>query len=444
MSVGNNLYLRVEGLEPSWRQALVLTSKKGGSKLQLAVRVTDKELEADEKWKSLSYFELQSEKFILVAGEISRTRKTCVQPHRALEVSAKELMSKGLAMLGEDDLQFATASEDIDDKAAGRKKVVELESSGSGESSSEESDGDALLKLLEKAKSSRTDMAMPSGKKDKARAGRRKSGRYPFLEEETSSRSAGEPELMELMKKMASSSSTDMGQQLNTLVQMEILKTLRTKKKSSGKDKTSTSEDDTGPSDSHSSSEETGKLRGAGRAMQAYRRGKKSMQKRPLRHIRRYVKEVELQMGVTDGSAYKLSDYSKKLAWGKHRSLMRIHYAVSEALEQLLKGKTKLAGLQLVQLLRGVHQCSLDGGDWRTAWLLLHLPDPVERPRFGGEVQELEIVASYVKAMNELERKSRVLAAGGERGEEEVEGGKGKKGKGKKKQQQQSEENMTA
>ena len=249
--MGDTLYLRVEGLEPSWRQALILTSKKGGSKQQLAVRVTDKELEADEKWKSLSYFELQSEKFILVAGEVSRTRKTCVQPHRALEVSTKELMSKGLAMLGEDDLQFATASEDIDDKAAGRKKI-ELESSGSGESSSEESDGDALLKLLEKAKSSRTDMAMPSEKKSKAGAGRRRSSRYPFLEQETSSRSAGEPELTELVKKMASSSSTDMGQQLNTLVQMEILKTLRAKKKSSGKDKTSTSEDDTGPSDSHS------------------------------------------------------------------------------------------------------------------------------------------------------------------------------------------------
>jgi len=118
---------------------------------------------------------------------------------------------------------------------------------------------------------------------------------------------------------------------------------------------------------------------------------------------------------------------------------MRVHYAVSEALEQLLKGKTKLAGLQLVQLLRGIHQCSLDAGDWKTAWLLLHLPDPVERPRFGGEVQELEVVASYVKAMNELERKSRALNS--DRTEEEPEGGKGKKGRGKKKQQQ-SEENV--
>ena len=50
-------------------------------------------------------------------------------------------------------------------------------------------------------------------------------------------------------------------------------------------------------------------------------------------------------------------------------------------------------------------------------------------------------MASYVKAMNELERKSRALNSAADRTEEEPEGGKGKKGRGKKKQQQ-SEENV--
>lgn len=435
MSVGEALYLRVEGLQPSWRQALVLTSKRSGEKLQLAVRVTEKELEVGEKWKSLTYFELQSEKFILVEGDIHRTRKVCVHPHRALEVATEDILQQGLAMLGEDDLQFATASEEVEEKRAKQKKTV-LDSSGSGESSSEESDGDALLKLLEKAKSSKADVGIFSDRKEKPARSRKKSSRYPFLEEEGSAKDGKELDLNEMLKKMASSSSSEsMSQQLNTLVQMEILKTLKDKGKKTSKERAA-SEDGSDHSLTDSSSEETGKLRGAGRAMQAYRRGKKEMQKHPLRHIRRYVKEVELQMGVTEGSAYKLSDYTKKLAWGKHRSLMRVHYAVSEALEQLLHGKTKLAGLQLVQLLRGVHQCSLDAGDWRTAWLLLHLPDPVERPRFGGEVQELEVVASYVKALNELERKNRAISSAADRVEDESETGKGKKGKGKKKQQQ--------
>lgn len=420
--MGEALYLRVEGLQPSWRQGLVLTSKRRGAQLQLAVRVTDKELEIDEKWRALSYFELHSEKFILVDGDIDRTRKTCLQPHRALEVATDVILQKGLAMLGEDDLQFATASEEVEEKREKPKKAT-LDSSGSGESSSEESDGDALLKLLEKAKSSRADVATSSDRRGRPSTSRKKSSRYPFLEEESAAKEGNDLDLNDMLKQMATSGSAEnMSQQLNTLVQMEILKTLREKGKKPGKGR--------------ASSEETGKLRGAGRAMQAYRRGKKEMQKHPVRHIRRYVKEVESQMGATEGSAYRLSDYSKKLAWGKHRSLMRIHFAVSEALEQLLKGKTKLAGLQLVQLLRGVHQCSLDGGDWRTAWLLLHLPDPVERPRFGGEVQELEVVASYVKALNELERKNRALNSAADRVEEESEAGKGKKGKGKKKQQQ--------
>lgn len=437
--MGQTLYLRVEGLQPSWRQAVVLTSKRGGAKLQLAVRVTNRELEADEKWKSLSYFELQSEKFILVEGDISRTRRSCAMPYRALEVSAELVLQKGLSLLGDDDLQFATASEEIDEE---KKKKVELESSGSGESSSEESEGDALLRLLEKAKSSKADLATSSERKGKASGSRRRSSRFPFLDEKSSDKTSEEPDFTEMLKKMmASGSQESMGQQLNTLVQMEILRTLKDKGKKSNKQKTSGSEEDSPQSESQSSSEEVGKLRGAGRAMQAYRKGKKQMQKHPVRHIKRYVKEIEQQMGATEGSAYRLSDYTKKLAWGKHRSLMRVHYAVSEALEQLLKGKTKLAGLQLVQLLRGIHQCSLDAGDWKTAWLLLHLPDPVERPRFGGEVQELEVVASYVKAMNELERKSRALNSAADRTEEEPEGGKGKKGRGKKKQQQ-SEENV--
>ena len=163
--MGQTWYLRVEGLQPSWRQAVVLTSKRGGAKLQLAVRVTNRELEADEKWKSLSYFELQSEKFILVEGDISRTRRSCAMPYRALEVSAGLVLQKGLSLLGDDELQFATASEEIDEE---KKKKVELESSGSGESSSEESEGDALLRLLEKAKSSKADLATSSERKGKA------------------------------------------------------------------------------------------------------------------------------------------------------------------------------------------------------------------------------------------------------------------------------------
>lgn len=369
--MGEALYLRVEGLQPSWRQGLVLTSKRRGAQLQLAVRVTDKELEIDEKWRALSYFELHSEKFILVDGDIDRTRKTCLQPHRALEVATDVILQKGLAMLGEDDLQFATASEEVEEKREKPKKAT-LDSSGSGESSSEESDGDALLKLLEKAKSSRADVATSSDRRGRPSTSRKKS-----------------------------SLRGGIGAQCNRVIFRGDRKTSRSWSCHAG-----ISSGQKGNAETSCSPHPTLRQRG----------------------------------GVSDGGDRGVGLQTLRLfeetGMGKHRSLMRIHFAVSEALEQLLKGKTKLAGLQLVQLLRGVHQCSLDGGDWRTAWLLLHLPDPVERPRFGGEVQELEVVASYVKALNELERKNRALNSAADRVEEESEAGKGKKGKGKKKQQQ--------
>ena len=152
------------------------------------------------------------------------------------------------------------------------------------------------------------------------------------------------------------------------------------------------------------------------------------MKRNPVKHIRRYVKDVEDFLGVGRDGAYVLTDYTKKLAWGKQRTLMRYHFALSDLLQTILKGKLELAGLKVTQLLRATHQASLDQGDWRTAWLLLDLPDPMERPRFGGETQQLELVASYVTAMANLEKKGRWQPS---RSNEE-DPGQGK-GKGKRK-----------
>ena len=55
--------------------------------------------------------------------------------------------------------------------------------------------------------------------------------------------------------------------------------------------------------------------------------------------------------------------------------------------------------------------------------------DPLERPKFGGEAQDLEIIASYVRAMGDLEKRSKSHA---ETDEEAKEWRKKGKGKGKK------------
>ena len=97
---------------------------------------------------------------------------------------------------------------------------------------------------------------------------------------------------------------------------------------------------------------------------------------------------------------------SKKINWGKNKSLYRIHFALSEILQMQARGKPERASLMIVQLLRAVHQVALDQGSWQAASLLLSHTDPMERQRFGGEPEQLERIASYLKAVSELEKRS--------------------------------------
>ena len=66
------------------------------------------------------------------------------------------------------------------------------------------------------------------------------------------------------------------------------------------------------------------------------------------------------------------------------------------------------------------------------------MQDPLEKPRFGGEAQSLEVIAAYVKAMSDLEKKSTSSSSSRNPEEEIAPGGKGKK-KGKKGQKAETE-----
>ena len=99
------------------------------------------------------------------------------------------------------------------------------------------------------------------------------------------------------------------------------------------------------------------KLCSAGKALKAYRQTHRAMKKQPLKHVKRYVREIKEQLGATNETPFSLSDWSKRINWGKNKSLMRLHYGMSEVLETLLKGKSEQAALQLTNLLRATHQC---------------------------------------------------------------------------------------
>ena len=70
------------------------------------------------------------------------------------------------------------------------------------------------------------------------------------------------------------------------------------------------------------------------------------MRKRLLRHVRRYIEEVESVIGVSPEVPYHISDYTKRINWNKQKSLMRVQFAVSELLEWIFKGKHNISALQ--------------------------------------------------------------------------------------------------
>ena len=127
-------------------------------------------------------------------------------------------------------------------------------------------------------------------------------------------------------------------------------------------------------------------------------------------------------LNAQPGDVWSLSDMSGRIARGRTRGLHRVHYHTSCILEQLLRGEVDQAAAYLTQLVRCVHQVSLDNGSWSTAMHMLPRADPLEQPLFGGAQAELEIISSYQEALKKLKQ------TGGEKGD----GKGGAKADGKK------------
>ena len=105
---------------------------------------------------------------------------------------------------------------------------------------------------------------------------------------------------------------------------LELLKAIQGKKKLKNTWDHEEDEEKSSGDSSSDSGERKSRPRGAGKALRDYREGHKQMRKNPLRHVRRYITKIESGMGVSQEVAYSLSDYSKKLQWGKNRTLFRV------------------------------------------------------------------------------------------------------------------------
>ena len=424
---GDVCFLKLDGFSPAWRQAVVVHTNLRGAQLFLACRVLNSEIEnLDAK---VTVFDLKESLFMLVEGKPRQTRRSFTGTNRALEVDPQLIVDGAKAILESADLHYFTASEDLEEQPAlGAAKTPKLDLEPDESASESEEEADEVMSLLMKAQKLEREKGISSASVRGARG--EKVSRYPMLDKKKEEKDPSALGLDRLLSQAVASGSNRLpvgDVNLNALISLEILKTLRKGKQSKSGTLGTTGEDSLGETSDSSVETSQNKARGAGRALKDFRAGHKKMKQKPLKHVKRYIKEIEEIMGVGPETAYNVSDFTKKVQWGKQKGLMRTHFAVSEMLQTMLRGNHDLAALQAVQILRALYQCNLDGGSWKAASLLMSHPDPLDRVRFGGEPSQLEDIASYLKVMQELERRSTNLA---DRSEEES--GKGKKGKGKK------------
>ena len=159
------------------------------------------------------------------------------------------------------------------------------------------------------------------------------------------------------------------------------------------------------------------------------------MEAHPRRLVEEYVEKSKEILGVQPGQVWNSCDLNRKIAWGRHRGLQRMHYMLCELFVRLDAGRADESQALTVQCPKAVHQAQLDDGDWKMAWLLTNLRDPLQRTRFGGSERELEAIASFTRAMDDLEvrMKKERGKPHDEDGEAEPQQGRTPKGGGKNK-----------
>lgn len=419
--------------EPRWREALVVSIK--GEWLQCLARC--KRAEVDQA--GLSKIENDEGIFCLVETPFNLLLSGVTGNFRALEADEKNLLHEGVKTVhSEEDLNFATASDAKPQRSTAlvRSSKPKDSSSVSPSPSSAEEGGDLAAALRQKWLGSGTGKGRRENSEDSGSPpARKRTSRFAMIERKSKKKEKSQPGSKELSQELMLRAASGSADPLQGLLALQLAQNLdargkRSKKKHqrrSPSGSTSSSESDRGAGDRT--------LKGHSKAVKNYQGSKRRMFRDPVKYIKRYVRDIEEELGAAD-RPFRITDYNKKIFWGKNRTLQRCHYLVSVILEKLLKNEPQEAALQTCLTLQCLHQTSLDNGNWDIGWLLTHVENPFERRLFGGDPQNLQDVASYLKSMNELAKATQSLRGKGLGKAEQEEQGSEKAGKGNKKGQQ--------
>ncbi|CAK8988385.1 unnamed protein product [Durusdinium trenchii] len=372
-----------------------------GSWLEVVIRAKHK----SEMPEGMAQFELKGKTFCLLGCPQSKFVAFCNDSkHFKLEVEISELVSLGKEALasGESDLAFLSAGESPKEpkktsRAAARKTLEESEnSSDSSSDHSSSSEDPNMASALGNLRKNWLEKATPGGKRrSRLKDSSRRHTLLQLKDKPGSSQDQGQAMLRQLGKEE---------DPIKARIAMQIYKDMqKTKHQRRDRRWRDSSQDSSSESDLSQDGEAKPRRSGAGKAVESFEASKRRMKRNPLKVVGRYVRDLEKELGA-EGRPFRIHEGSRRAPRGKQKTLQRIHYMLSEILELMLAERWDRAALQTVLCLKSVHQAALDGGDWQVAWLLCHLPDPVQKVRFGGTVDELGQVTSYLKGIADLEK----------------------------------------
>lgn len=357
---------------------------------------------ADEIEEGVAHFSFRSKHYFLFSCPAQKLRAGCGSTMLALDEATSDLMSEARGLKSSDsELRYATAS----DRPQRRGKArVERSDDSSSDDSAESAEN--LNTMLEQMQKRWQGGDIHTGSRKDSRQHTDRNRRFPFLDKGRGTSERKEPmnDPMSLLKCVKEGEDP-----LRLLLALQMAQTMKKDSRHRRPRSSSTGSDSSSRGTSVDSAASRHRVRGHAKAIEDYRAGKRRMFRKPIKHVRRYVRSVERSLGARD-RPFRLNEAGKRIPWGKQKSLQRTHYMFSEVLELLLKGKVEKACLQVVLCLRSIHQAALDQ-DWSVAWMICHLEDPFSKPKWGGDAEELGHITAYLKSMAELEKNTEKLRA---------------------------------
>ena len=149
------------------------------------------------------------------------------------------------------------------------------------------------------------------------------------------------------------------------------------------------------------------------RTLSRMRALKAQLRSDPGRICREYSQRWEEDLGA-HGKPWRWIDVNQKINFGKFNSMRRVHAMLCHILEADQAAESRddhmYVRALMVQCLKALHEFAQQG-DWRTAWPLTHMPDPIQHSSLGGTEVEMEIVLSVLKTKEDLKARTKAARA---------------------------------